>query len=1060
MAEIAALSLASNIIQVVSFGGAVLARFESFQSKTGDLPESFQHIKNKLPILILRLKQTQEAARDGRISTDEEAALKPMLKGCWKEIKLLEEVIAKAMPKPGESGIRKGFRAVGSLRYDARIEKMAKAIDGYVNYFALSAISTTTTEPRVPPPRGTTCLFPRDPHFVERTVLAEILAKRKPSSRLALVGLGGVGKSQIVNEYAHRIRDQFEETWVFWVYAGSLATFENDYRRIAEMVGAVGWDDKAVNIAKLVHSWLSNEANGNWVMIIDNADDIDVFTATPSNSTEASTGTGLAPDSGTVSQLIDFIPNSRNGSIVITSRNRDVAFHLTCSYPHILSVEPMDEAEAMTLLNSKLVGTHPHDDMIELLNVLDYMPLAISQAAAAISKMLPRVTVASYTEELKKGDAERSKLLEADLREAGRDRGRSNSIVTTWHITFQYVRRTKPSAARLLSLMCLFNRQGIPETLLVGQYEHSLIASYTKPKSKLASWGRLRKHIRRKGNQIGRNNEKEPFNYNFDDDWQILTDFSLIRTHVDGHHFDMHRLVQITTKKWLDIQAELHLWKEKFIILMNESYPCLNNLLPHALAAVPYRPPSGIPLQVWGHLLYKLAEHSMTQSAFNTAGDMYQAAFEAYEATLGVDNPRTLLSAREVAYVLSIQENNSLSETLHRRVLQARQTVLGLDHPDTLSSMEDVGYVLIKQGKFEEGDAIKLQALRIRERVFGSDVKTTQDSMGVISLDLMCHGRYKDAEEMFLRENAARNKTAPLDFDDEWCQSMSGLGFVCQSRGKLKEAELLFRQVLDALEKAFLLGQGSKTQYIETSGLLAKVLQQQQRYAEAEGLYQRALDGYIKYDFKIRETLSMMGQFAEVLEMLGKVEEVKALCRKAAEGWEKIEDDDDDHDTIVPVYFLAGLFYKHEMFEEALPLYQRSLIGSEKLLGSGHEDTTQFINDYQKCEEMLALHNKAISTSNLGEPPVVEEHADSEQKQRKNGKEVEVGVMKAEEEESEEQAVDSRGGKSGTETVSMKIGTEHLNLSRAYINEMHQNAVDRDEEDMVPAITQRIALLA
>ena len=38
-----------------------------------------------------------------------------------------------------------------------------------------------------------------------------------------------------------------------------------------------GRNQPEANIAQLVHDWLSNEWNGKWIMILDGADDSDVF---------------------------------------------------------------------------------------------------------------------------------------------------------------------------------------------------------------------------------------------------------------------------------------------------------------------------------------------------------------------------------------------------------------------------------------------------------------------------------------------------------------------------------------------------------------------------------------------------------------------------------------------------------------------------------------------------------------------------------------------------------------------------------------------------------------
>ena len=35
----------------------------------------------------------------------------------------------------------------------------------------------------------------------------------------------------------------------------------------------------------------------------------------------------------------------------------------------------------------------------------------------------------------------------------------------------------------------------------------------------------------------------------------------------------MHRLVQFTTKKWLELNQELDKWKEKYVRLIDNNYP-------------------------------------------------------------------------------------------------------------------------------------------------------------------------------------------------------------------------------------------------------------------------------------------------------------------------------------------------------------------------------------------------------------------------------------------------------------------------------------------------------
>lgn len=63
---------------------------------------------------------------------------------------------------------------------------------------------------------------------------------------IALVGLGGVGKTQIALETAYRLRETDPECSVFWVPALDSTSFERAYRDIGRKLGLDGIEkDKA-----------------------------------------------------------------------------------------------------------------------------------------------------------------------------------------------------------------------------------------------------------------------------------------------------------------------------------------------------------------------------------------------------------------------------------------------------------------------------------------------------------------------------------------------------------------------------------------------------------------------------------------------------------------------------------------------------------------------------------------------------------------------------------------------------------------------------------------------
>ncbi|CEJ62482.1 hypothetical protein PMG11_10979 [Penicillium brasilianum] len=104
--------------------------------------------------------------------------------------------------------------------------------------------------------------FGRDPDFVDPGSLIDRVHElsSKPSARLALVGFGGVGKSQIAIEYTYWIRERLPKAWVFWVHASDVVRYEEGLRDIAERVKIPRRHNPTANIFQLVGSKLHCKA--------------------------------------------------------------------------------------------------------------------------------------------------------------------------------------------------------------------------------------------------------------------------------------------------------------------------------------------------------------------------------------------------------------------------------------------------------------------------------------------------------------------------------------------------------------------------------------------------------------------------------------------------------------------------------------------------------------------------------------------------------------------------------------------------------------------------------
>src|SRR5205814_9374276 len=119
---------------------------------------------------------------------------------------------------------------------------------------------------------------------------------------------------------------------------------------------------------------------GKWLLILDNFDDAR-FLLDTNLSTQGQPGN---LDGRAFKPLRECVPQSQNGSILITSRSKQAALKLV-EQSNVIEIKPMDEANALTLFEKKLGKQGDSEDITELAAALEFMPLAIIQAAAHIS---------------------------------------------------------------------------------------------------------------------------------------------------------------------------------------------------------------------------------------------------------------------------------------------------------------------------------------------------------------------------------------------------------------------------------------------------------------------------------------------------------------------------------------------------------------------------------------------------------------------------------------------------------------------------------------------------
>ena len=279
--------------------------------------------------------------------------------------------------------------------------------------------------------------FQKDDKFIDRSnIFAQIEKQLHMHHRASLCGIGGVGyissiqysivdanrsirKSQIAIEYAYRFRQYRKQSHVFWVYAASTIRFMQAYRDIALTLKLPGCNDTNTDPCELVFKWLNEDDSGSWLMILDNADDADVFFRSSISST---------PRAQTSRPLIDYFPRrlSPLRLLIVTSRNRQLGEDLANGEPCV-EISPFSSLEAKELLRSKIredLDLLDTASLERLLDVLGHIPLAITQAAAFMNRN--RWSLRKYLAALEKDEQNLTDHLSKDLQDHRREPGFPN----------------------------------------------------------------------------------------------------------------------------------------------------------------------------------------------------------------------------------------------------------------------------------------------------------------------------------------------------------------------------------------------------------------------------------------------------------------------------------------------------------------------------------------------------------------------------------------------------------------------------------------------------------
>jgi hypothetical protein len=104
---------------------------------------------------------------------------------------------------------------------------------------------------------------------------------------MSIYGLGGGGKTALVLELVYQMITNYSRLSVLWVLAISREAFETAYREIATLLKIPGTIDTNADIKQLVINSLNSSGSGDWLIVVDNADNPDILLEGMSNELQS-----------------------------------------------------------------------------------------------------------------------------------------------------------------------------------------------------------------------------------------------------------------------------------------------------------------------------------------------------------------------------------------------------------------------------------------------------------------------------------------------------------------------------------------------------------------------------------------------------------------------------------------------------------------------------------------------------------------------------------------------------------------------------------------------------
>jgi tetratricopeptide (TPR) repeat protein/transcriptional regulator with XRE-family HTH domain len=627
-------------------------------------------------------------------------------------------------------------------------------------------------------------LPPRNPTFTGRAAeldrLHAGLAEHSAVTVHALRGMGGVGKTQTVIEYAHRHADDYDVVW--WINAENASAVADQFAPLGAEFGLPALADPQATVRAVQRTL---RTRGRWLLIFDNAES--------------------APD------IRALLPGGPGHSLITTRRGGFRAVG------DVLDLDTLDRAEAVALLRRRVLGL-TSSEAERITARLGDLPLALDQAAAFLDQ-----TGAPAEEYLRLLDTSA-----AELYGRGRPTDHPETVATVWSVSFDRLRVSTPAAVQLLELCAWLAPEPIPLDLFTGHPDllpQPLATTAADPVAFNEAVGALVDYslIRRVGGMIVVHRLVQDVTRHRAIDeasttggslpvvlallradlpgdvwgapnswprWRLLLPSVLAATRHDddsscgddlgwllseagtylrsqgrtAEALPLHqRALRIREAALdpdhLDVATDLMAvgWTLSALGRAAEALPLEQRALRIREAALgPDHPEVSEVLAYLGRALSTLGRAA-------EALPLYERALRIDEATFGPDHPEVATWLNLIGWALSALGRAAEALPLHQRALRIDEAGLGPDHPDVAADLTFIGWALSALDRAAEALPLQQRALFIDEAALGPDHPDVATDLNEVGRALSALGR--DAEALPLQQRARRIWQAALGPD-------------------------------------------------------------------------------------------------------------------------------------------------------------------------------------------------------------------------------------------------------------------------------------------------------